>query len=127
MTRLFYDGDCGFCSETVRFVARHDRSDGIRFAPLAGSTFTRLLPESERNGLPDSLVVLTSEGRLLARSEAVIHLLKRMGPPWRPVGVVLGWIPVWMREGAYRLVARLRPARDACSMSKLERDERFEP
>ncbi|GLH73088.1 hypothetical protein GETHLI_15900 [Geothrix limicola] len=126
LTRLFYDGDCGFCSGAARFVARHDSSGRIHFAPLFGSTFTRLVPASRWRGLPDSLVVLTPEGELLTRSEAAIHVLKRMGPAWRRVGVVLAWIPTWLRDGAYRFIAWIRPARRACPMDKAVLDERFE-
>ena len=36
---LYYDGDCGFCHRTVRFVIALDRGEAFRFAPIDGSTF----------------------------------------------------------------------------------------
>ncbi|MBI1752981.1 MAG: DUF393 domain-containing protein [Acidobacteria bacterium] len=127
MTRLFFDGSCGLCGGAARLVARYDREGRIRFAPLGGLTFQHCIPESERAGLPDSLVVQTPEGRLLTRSEAVIHLLNRMGPGWRLLGLVLGWTPRFLRDGSYGLAARLRPTRRACARNGLASDDRFEP
>ena len=127
LTRLFFDGDCGLCDRAVSLLARHDRSRDIRFAPLGGSTFQQCVAESKRMNLPDSLVLQTPEGHLLIRSEAVIHLLRRMGPGWRLLGLAMGWIPRFLREGLYGLVARLRPTKRACTRNGLARDDRFEP
>jgi predicted DCC family thiol-disulfide oxidoreductase YuxK len=126
LTRLFYDGGCGFCNGAARFVARQDPSGEIRFAPLGGVTFDRLIPLAKRSGLPDSLLVLTPEGELLLRSRAVIHLLGRMGPWGRLAGALLAWIPTRLCDAAYDWVARLRPTGQTCTAASGPRDERFE-
>lgn len=125
LTYLFYDGGCGLCRRSVRFVARRDRSGRIRFAPLGGEAFRRLLPEAFRGGLPDSLLVRTPEGGLLARAGALIHLLGRMGPGWRLAALLLAWIPAGLRDGAYDWVARHR-GRATCAWRPPEADPRFE-
>ena len=127
VTHLFYDGGCGLCCGAVRFVAKHDRSGLLRFAPLNGETFEHLVPVEARAGLPDSLVVTTPEGALLTQSEAVIHLLLRMGPACRWVGTGLGWIPQALRNPIYRLIARWRPRKRACVFGLALRDNRFDP
>jgi predicted DCC family thiol-disulfide oxidoreductase YuxK len=127
LTRLFYDAGCGLCQGTVRFVSRRDRSVGIRFAPLGGHTFKRLIPAASRAGLPDSLLVLTPQGDLWDRSQAVLHLLGRMGPGWRVLGRLLVWIPRSLRDFVYDLVARLRPRGSACDRPIQTADDRFEP
>jgi predicted DCC family thiol-disulfide oxidoreductase YuxK len=127
LTRLFYDGNCGLCRGAVRFVARHERSGGIRFTPLGGATFQRSVPTHLRTGLPDSLVVITPDGSLLVLSEAVIHLLGRMGPVWSLVVALAIWVPKSLRDRAYRLMARMRPAGRACATVISPLDERFEP
>src|SRR5208337_2548232 len=74
---LFYDGHCALCHETVKFVLKHDRSGSrFRFAPLQGPTFQSRVRPEERAGMPDSMVVLTDEGSLLVRSDALIHILR---------------------------------------------------
>ncbi len=127
LTRLFYDGNCGLCRGAVRFVARHERSGEIHFAPLGGETFECLVPPDLRAALPDSLVVLTPKGGLLCRTGAAIHLLHRMGPTWRLVGIMLAWIPVRPRDWVYDLVAHGRPTRQACPRDDVPNDDRFEP
>ena len=127
LTHLFYDGRCGICRGAVRFAAKWDASHLIRFAPLGGETFERLISSDRRVGLPDSLVVLTPEGGLLTRSEAVIHLLHRMGPPWRLVGFLLTWTPIHLRDWVYDQVARRRPAGRPCPRGFESSDPRFKP
>lgn len=125
-TRVFYDGGCGLCHGAVRFAARRDTLGRLRFAPLDGPTFQRTVPAEARRALPDSLVVLTPEGAVLSRSEAILHLLGRLGSPWPAVASVLAWVPVPLRDGVYRLVARLRRRQEACTLVT-PGDDRFEP
>lgn len=125
-TRVFYDGGCGLCTGAVRFAMRRDRARTLRFAPLGGSTFLRVVPAAAREVLPDSLVVLTPEGKALVQSEAVLHLLRRLGAPWPTVAGALARVPVPLRDGVYRLVARLRRRRAACDLVPAW-DDRFEP
>ncbi|MDL1948875.1 DUF393 domain-containing protein [Acidobacteria bacterium ACD] len=105
---VFYDSECALCHASVRLVLPRDRSDAFRFAPLGGETFRRLVPERDRAGLPDSVVVRTEAGRLIVRSAAVRHLLSRLGPGWRLLGGALGLVPRPLADLGYDLVARVR-------------------
>lgn len=103
--RLFYDGRCGLCHAAVRFVARRDREGRIRFAPLGGEAFDRLVPGGVRQGLPDSLAVQLEDGRLLTQSAAVVCLLLELGGGWRWLGAWLGRLPSGFLDRAYVWVA----------------------
>jgi len=127
VTRLFYDGACGFCRGWVRFVARRDAGGRIRFAPLGGETFARLVQADRVTEFQDTLVVLTPEGRVLVRSEAILHLLEVLGGRWRRAGRLLARVPRPLRDGIYWLVARLRPRTAACPAAPRGGDGRFEP
>lgn len=106
---LFYDGHCGLCHRAVRFVLRHDRSGSrFRFAPLQGATFQSLVPAGAQAGLPDSVVVLTQDGILLVRSNAFLHILRRLGGRWGTLASVLSVVPRPLRDVIYNLVARIR-------------------
>lgn len=107
--RIFYDGSCGLCHRAVRFVIARD-PDGRRFryASLQGTTFAALVSEERRAGLPDSIVVLTEDGRLLIRSDAFIHILRRLGGFWRFVAEIIGIVPRVIRDGMYDFIARVR-------------------
>ncbi|MEM6854881.1 MAG: DUF393 domain-containing protein [Planctomycetota bacterium] len=106
---IFYDGDCGLCHRGVKFVVRCDH-DGKRFAfaPLGGETFTQKLSAEQRTALPDSIVVHTADGRLLTRSEATRHILRRLGGVWSVAAAVMGVAPRGLRDWGYRGVASIR-------------------
>jgi len=131
--RIFYDGECGLCHRWVRFaLAREKGRELFRFAPLQGPTFVAAVPETERLALPDSLAVQTGDGRLLARSEAVVHVLRRIGGAWGVWGALLDVLPTWLADRGYDLVARVRKrlfARPAqlCPLVSPELARRFDP
>ena len=106
---VLYDGGCGLCHRSVLFLLRRD-TDGtlFRFAPLGGEAFAREVPEEARAGLPDSIVLVSAEGRLLVRSEAALHALGRLGRGWRAASRLLRLVPGPLRDAAYDLVARFR-------------------
>ncbi|HEY4740252.1 MAG TPA: DCC1-like thiol-disulfide oxidoreductase family protein [Candidatus Acidoferrales bacterium] len=107
--RIFYDGVCGLCQGYIRFLNRRDRAgDKFRYAPLQGATFEALVPPERRRNLPDSLVVLTNDGRLLVRSAGVIHILRRLGGFWRFAGAAISIIPRVISDAVYDFVARIR-------------------
>jgi predicted DCC family thiol-disulfide oxidoreductase YuxK len=104
----------------------------FRFAPLGGPTFKSQVEEADRARLPDSLVVRTEAGRLLTRSRGVVHLLKRLGGPWRLIGTFGGWIPPSLLDWTYDGVARIRhrlfaKPDDGCPMVPPELRARFDP
>jgi predicted DCC family thiol-disulfide oxidoreductase YuxK len=105
---VFYDGECGFCHESVRFLARRDRAGAFRYAPLGGPTFLALVPAGRRAALPDSLVVRTEGGRVLVRSDAALHCLRRLGGGWRALAALLGAVPCALRDAGYDAFARSR-------------------
>jgi predicted DCC family thiol-disulfide oxidoreductase YuxK len=106
---VFYDGHCGLCHRTVQFVLRRDLGGKFfRFAPLEGPTFAQRVPSSRRSNLPDSIVVLTSDGQLLARSNAILHVLRRLGGVWSTLAAAVAIIPRPVRDTAYNFIARVR-------------------
>ncbi|HXX43820.1 MAG TPA: DCC1-like thiol-disulfide oxidoreductase family protein [Candidatus Acidoferrales bacterium] len=130
---LFYDGHCGLCHRAVRFVLRHDKAGNLfRFAPLQGSTFqSRVFPE-QRAALPDSVVVLTSAGALLVRSDAFIHILRRIGGVWGLLAGVIDVVPRPLRDALYDFIARVRyrvfgKRDELCPIVPPDLRARFEP
>ena len=106
---LFYDGHCALCHHSVKFVLRHDREGTLfRFAPLHGKTFEATVPQEKRAGLPDSVIVLTSDGTLLVRSDAFLHILRRLGGGWSSLAAVISIVPRVLRDAIYDFIARLR-------------------
>ncbi|MCA8980692.1 MAG: DUF393 domain-containing protein [Planctomycetes bacterium] len=105
---VYYDGDCGLCHRTVRFLLAEDLHAHFRFAALQSDHFAEHVTEAEREGLADSVIVRTADGRLLQRSSAVVHLLFALGGLWRVLGSVLWCIPRPLRDFGYDVIARAR-------------------
>jgi predicted DCC family thiol-disulfide oxidoreductase YuxK len=130
---IFYDGYCALCHGTVKFVVRHDRKGlRFRFAPLQGATFDSLVPREQRTGLPDSIVVRTSQGNLLARSEAIIHILRSLGGGWSNLASLLSVLPRPLRDAGYNFVARVRyrvfgRRNEVCPVLPADLRARFDP
>lgn len=130
---LFYDGHCALCHGTVQFVVKYDcAGTAFRYAPLQGETFRTQVPAEQRAGLPDSIVIRTSEGLLLTRSDAVVRILKRLGSGWRIAGSIMAAIPRGWRDAIYDLIARIRyrvfgKREELCPIVTPELLRRFDP
>ncbi len=130
---LFYDGHCGLCHRAVKFVLRHDPSgSAFRFAPLQGATFQSRVPAGAQADLPDSVVVLTRDGALLVRSNAFLHILRRLGGGWEILASLFAVIPRPLRDVIYNLVARIRyrvfgTREDLCPIVPADLRARFDP
>jgi predicted DCC family thiol-disulfide oxidoreductase YuxK len=106
---VFYDGNCALCHGCVRFVLAEDSSrKTFRLSPLQGDLFSSRVQREERSVLSDSLVVLTEDEKLLARSGAVLYILRRLGGLWLLVAMIIGVLPRRVLDWCYNRVARAR-------------------
>lgn len=128
MPIVLYDGVCGLCSKSVRFLLKRDRDKVLTFAPLQGETAARL--RAEHPNIPQTLesVVLVDNGRAYLRSKAFLHVAKYLTRPWR-WGYYLRWLPGFLMDLPYRLVAALRykiwGKTDACELPAPDERARF--
>lgn len=119
---LFYDGQCGLCHTAIRLLIAEDGMPGgaFRFAPLGGETFQAAIPDS--SVLPDSLVLVGGDGRILTRSRAVLHAGRRLGGLWRALAWLGGLLPTALLDYGYNAVAGVRyrlfaRPQDACPIA----------
>lgn len=121
---ILYDGVCGFCDRTVRFVLRRDPRGRFRFAPLQSDFAAAALARHGRDACDlDTVALLLDPGtaaeRLLVKSDAVLAILRGLGGGWALVGG-LRWLPRRLRDAAYDAFARRRYAWfgrfDACPL-----------
>jgi predicted DCC family thiol-disulfide oxidoreductase YuxK len=115
---LFYDGTCGLCGSAVRFLAWADRHGTLEVLPLGGEVFASRVAAEVRASLPDSLVLLPGDGRLLVRSAAVLEALEGIGGAWRVLARVGRLVPEGLRDRLYDLVARNRGAAAGCRIRR---------
>jgi predicted DCC family thiol-disulfide oxidoreductase YuxK len=107
--RIFYDGHCGLCHGLVRLILSEDQSaNPFLFAPLQGELIKRIMSESVRASLPDSVVVVDQQNNVLTRSTAMIYVLKRLGGLWFLLAALLSAVPQGIRDLGYDAVASVR-------------------
>ncbi len=105
---LFFDGDCGFCSASVRRVAKLDPKAKVDFAPLQGKLAAEhALSRYAENGGGTLVLLRESDGQSFFRSDALIELARVLGGLWR-LATLARWIPRPLRDGVYRWIARNR-------------------
>jgi len=131
---VLYDGDCGFCARSVRWILAHERDHAIRFAPLQGATAARLRRSYPR--IPEAIdsVVYVADGRAHLRSKALLHAARHLRAPWR-WGYALRCLPGLILalgfDLGYRLIAAMRyriwGRADACQLVTPEQRLRFLP
>lgn len=108
METIFYDGHCGLCHALVRFVAKRDHRARFEFAPLSSAYLQARMPAEKRRGLPDSVVVLTGDGRVLVKGEAVRYVLTSLGGVWGIPSFLMGLMPAVMLDFCYDGIAGVR-------------------
>jgi predicted DCC family thiol-disulfide oxidoreductase YuxK len=108
-TILFFDGVCNLCNFFVQWLMKRDRLSQFRYASLQGETAQTRLDARLCEGLA-SVVVLTSDGQTLLRSEAVFYVLRSLSLPWpyRLLGLILSFLPIALTDAVYEWVARNR-------------------
>jgi predicted DCC family thiol-disulfide oxidoreductase YuxK len=109
---VLYDGVCGLCNRLVKFLLKRDTHDRFRFASLQSEFANNVLTQ---HGLDpqdlDTVYVVKNYGqpdeRLLARSDAILFMLRQLGGLWKVAGVG-HLLPKVFRDTVYRVVSRNR-------------------
>lgn len=129
---VFYDGHCGLCDQVVQRLLKADKRCIFLFAPLQGSTAAQMLKDLpyEMKGI-DSLVLIEDyqlpTQRYYALGKGALRIAWLLGGWWR----MLGWIsflPAWLYNWAYRLVALNRHrlfAHPSCVIPDPKQKQRF--
>lgn len=104
---MLYDGTCGLCHRSVRWMLAHERDHALRFAPLQGPTAEAL--RARWPAIPRELesVVLVEDGRVHLRSKVFLHGARHLRAPWR-WAYALRWLPGPLLDAGYLLIARVR-------------------
>jgi predicted DCC family thiol-disulfide oxidoreductase YuxK len=113
---VVYDGPCVLCNGWVRWLLRWDRRGRLRFAAAQSEKAAGLLARHsealEPGGTPGTVLVfrnpLEAEEQPLTRFAAMLAVLHELPRPWPAVAAALGWIPEFLSDPVYRLVARWR-------------------
>ena len=106
---LFFDGDCGFCSKSVRRVYALDRQGAIDYAPLQGDLARELGLAEFADKKGGTMVMLREEdGEKFYKGDAWMVLGEELGGVWAVLAKVFGIFPSAARDWGYDLVAKNR-------------------
>jgi predicted DCC family thiol-disulfide oxidoreductase YuxK len=127
---VLYDGTCGLCAASVRWILDHERDHAIRFAPLQGATAARVRARFPHVPVSIDSVVFVADGRAHLRSKALLHAARHLRSPWR-WAFALRWLPGFVLDLGYRVVAAVRYRiwghADACGLVTPAQRARFLP
>ena len=123
---LLYDGTCGLCARSVRFVLGRDRRRTLRFGPLQG-TFGRRLAAAHPELHEVDSVVWYDGARARVRGDAALAMLQYLGGTWGVLAALLRLVPRSLRDALYDAVARRRfaLAARACLLPRPDERARF--
>lgn len=131
---ILFDGTCGLCDCSVRWLLARDRRGALRFATLEGGIGAEIrerhpeLPPAE-----DTFVLVerprSSAERVRVRSDAALGAVALLGGGWRLAAGLLRIVPRPFRDLVYGFVARRRTRwfgrLDACRLPTPEERKRF--
>ena len=109
---VLYDGVCGFCNGSVRWLIERDGGSRLHFAPLQGETAAAL--RARHPEIPTSLdtIVFIEVGpaaeRVWLRSAGVFRALRELAPPWCWLAALRFLAPASLWDVAYQAFARRR-------------------
>ncbi len=106
---LFFDGECGFCSKSVRRVYRLDPEGKVEFAPLQGALSKELgLGKHAAKDGGTMVIIREGDGERFFKGDAWIVLGETLGGVWAVLARIFGVFPKSARDWSYDLVARNR-------------------
>ena len=103
---VFYDSNCGLCDNFIRILAKLDKADSLRFAPLNGY-------ESKKNGIQLAndpkkwSIIVFDEGITYEKSNAILKIFSKI-PQLSKAGLFLKVFPPSVRDKGYEIFARWR-------------------
>lgn len=104
-TIVFFDDECLLCNKALQWILRNEVTHTILFAPLKGIQAGILLEEF--GNLPDSIIVLVAKKKYI-KSTAFIKILDHMGGRWKFMSIIMKFIPRYVRDIAYDIIATNR-------------------
>lgn len=127
---VLYDGTCGLCHRSVKWILKHERDHEIQFAPLQGTTAAELRTRYPEIPQLVDTVVLVDNDRTRLRSKAFFYVARHLRSPWRWMYGVR-WLPAFLVDLGYRFIAAIRyrvwGRADLCDLPAPEHRERFLP
>ena len=122
-TILFYDGECGVCSRTVRFILKNERSNNLYFSSLQSDFAILFLSKFGIKSVNSNTLYLFENGKLFNKSHAAMKLIPYLKVPFGLLKT-LYIFPRFLRDFVYDRIAVNRKVffKDVCELISLDKN-----
>jgi predicted DCC family thiol-disulfide oxidoreductase YuxK len=123
---VFYDGECGLCSRSVRFLLQNEKDESLHFCALQTETAREFFLENNLAMLTFDTIVFWDGSRFFFKSNAVLRLIPFLKT--RFVWLKIAWVfPRFIRDHVYYWVAKNRKRffKNTCALPTEAQKNRF--
>lgn len=124
---LVYDGSCGFCSRSVRFILRHEQRHDLLFVTRDSEMGKQLRRTHGMESIESMLWI--EDGRAFAESNAVMKAADYVGGWWSHLAALASLFPPNILNRLYKIIAkhrrRLSTNVAVCQLPSPEQRHRF--
>lgn len=104
---VLFDGVCNLCNRSVQFIIERDPEGRFRFASLQSGLGEELQARLGIDSRGIDSILLVEGDRWYKESDAALRIARGMGGAWKLLWG-LRFMPRFLRDGAYRVIARNR-------------------
>ncbi len=125
---VLFDGECTLCSNSVRFLLRHNHSGNLSFASIQSIPGSKIVTLAGKVFDQADTLLLLQDNELFGFSTAALKITAHLGFPWKLLRILI-FIPISIRDALYRFVAKNRYSwfgkKSFCLADKEGYQERF--
>lgn len=122
---VLFDGVCGLCNRSVKFLIRNERKPELLFSPLQSEYGKAIL---KKHGITTDSIVYIRNNKAYTKSGAALRLCLRLKGLW-PLMIVFLIVPYFIRDFIYDYIAKNRitwfGSTEYCEVMTKEIRERF--
>ncbi|QSE96974.1 thiol-disulfide oxidoreductase DCC family protein [Fulvivirga lutea] len=115
---IFFDGVCNLCNGAVDFILKRDKEAYFVFESLQSPNAQKLLGKEHTKSF-EYILVLTSDRKILSKSQAVFYIARRL-KGWVRFISYFRVLPLFFTDFVYSVIAKNRyklfGKRDTCRM-----------
>ena len=126
---ILFDGVCNLCNASVNFIIDRDPKQKFKFAALQSDLGQLFLIQNNFDTQKFDSIVLVENGKVFQKSTAALRIAKELKGAWGILYYAFIWIPPFVRNIFYNLIAKYRYVffgkSESCRMPTPELKARF--
>ncbi len=117
---VIYDGECGFCNSSIRFILKQNPSKELRFVAYQSDLGLQIRQELEINEGMESIIVVDKNG-YFTKSKAIFKIMDHVDSNWKYLKY-FKFIPSIISDFVYMTIAnnRYRIKKNNCPIPTVE-------